>query len=610
MHGLIRHLRGLLSAGLSGALGGALVAAAETALVTWTSAANDEYWLVLFGVLAYGALGAGLGLAAGAVWHLARGGRAAEQSLAQVGGFVAVLLPAFVVGRYHVNQRLFDESLSFASSLGAMTYGAIGVGAVLAGLVGMLAARAASRRLGALGPGLVFAALVAVAWGIGVATDRTNAPAPERHAATAPAGAPNIVLIIVDTLRSDAADWAAEQGAGFAMMARDGVTFANAYSQSSWTRPSVATMLTSQYPSVHGVEQKMDILPSGAQTLAEHLKPHGYWTAAFTTNINVAPIFNFQQGFDEFHYLEPSFYFGATDSATKLAVYKALRAARERVSSKIWVENFYQDGDVLDREVEAWLGSKPPEPFFLLVHYMDPHDPYFEIPYNGRGIARVSTPNPPGTQAQALHDLYKTNVQYHDRFLEKLLRRMQATGAYDRSIIALTADHGEEFYEHGGWWHGTTLYEEAVHVPLKIKRPKEPQAGTRRTDLARTLDIGPTLLAAADLPAAGSFQGIDLFSGTVEEPLLAEEDLEGNRLTSFRRDDWKLIVANPGNPRGLAPQELYNLAVDPREQNNLAATESGRASELAAQMEEMKARVRGSGPTASTARTHAADPGS
>ncbi len=591
-------------------MGGALVAAAETALVTWTTAANDEYWLVLFGVLAYGALGAGLGLAAGVVWQLVRGGHATEQSLAQVGGFVAVLLPAFVVGRYHVNQRLFDESLSFASSLGAMTYGALAVGAVLAGVVGMLAARAASRRLGALGPGLVFAALVALAWGIGVATDRTNAPAPERRAATAPGATPNIVLIIVDTLRSDAADWAVEQGAGFAMMARDGVTFANAYSQSSWTRPSVATILTSQYPSVHGVEQKMDILPSGAQTLAEQLKPHGYWTAAFTTNINVAPIFNFQQGFDEFHYLAPSFYFGATDSATKLAVYKALRAAREKVSSKIWVENFYQDAAVVDRAVEAWLGSKPPEPFFLLVHYMDPHDPFFEIPYNGRGIARVSTPNPPGTQAQALHDLYTTNVQYHDGFLEKLLSRMQATGVYDRSIIALTADHGEEFYEHGGWWHGTTLYEEAVHVPLKIKRPKEPQAGTRRTDLARTLDIGPTLLAAADLPAAGSFQGIDLFSGTVEEPLLAEEDLEGNRLTSFRRDDWKLIVANPGNPRGLAPQELYNLAVDPREQNNLAMTESGRAAELAAQMQQMKARVaRSPGPTASTSRAHAADPG-
>jgi arylsulfatase A-like enzyme len=201
-------------------------------------------------------------------------------------------------------------------------------------------------------------------------------------------------------------------------------------------------------------------------------------------------------------------------------------------------------------------------------------------------------------------------VHYHDGFLQKLITRMQATGVYDRSVVALTADHGEEFYEHGGWWHGTTLYEEAVHVPLKLKRPREPKAGTRRTDLVRTLDIAPTLLAAAGLPAAPSFQGIDLFTGTVEEPLLAEEDFEGNRLTSFRPDNWKLIVANPGNPRGLAPQELYDLAVDPLEQNNLAARESGRASELAAQLTEMKARiVRGREPTASTARTHAADPG-
>jgi hypothetical protein len=83
---------------------------------------------------------------------------------------------------------------------------------------------------------------------------------------------------------------------------------------------------------VHGTEHKMDILPNDANTVAEVLKGQGYWTTAFTTNINVAPIFNFQQGFDEFHYLEPSFYFGATDSATKLAVYKGpARGAREIV---------------------------------------------------------------------------------------------------------------------------------------------------------------------------------------------------------------------------------------------------------------------------------------
>ena len=138
-----------------------------------------------------------------------------------------------------------------------------------------------------------------------------------------------------------------------------------------------------------------------AFTLAEALKARGYWTAAFTTNINVAPIFNFQQGFDEFHYLEPSFYFGASDSATKLAIYKGLRAAREKVSSKMWVQNFYQDAAVVDEHVQAWLGCKPPEPFFLFIHYMDPHDPYFEMPYNGHGVARVSTPDPPGAATRS-----------------------------------------------------------------------------------------------------------------------------------------------------------------------------------------------------------------
>src|SRR6185295_8017030 len=116
----------------------------------------------------------------------------------------------------------------------------------------------------------------------------------------------------------------------------------------------------------------------------------GYWTAAFTTNINVAPVFNFQQGFDEFRYLEPSFYFGASDSATKLAIYKTLRMVRERFfSSRMYFQNYYQDAEVVGTHVNEWFDSSPPEPFFLFIHYMDPHDPYFEMPYNGKGVARV-----------------------------------------------------------------------------------------------------------------------------------------------------------------------------------------------------------------------------
>src|SRR5262249_29618669 len=119
MQTLGRQLRGLLAGLLAGGLGGALVGIAESALVTWTSAASDEYWLVLFGVLAYGAIGAGCGLAAALAWQLLRRGGASEVSLAQVGGFAGMLPLAFAVAQYQINQRVFDEGLTFASGIGA-----------------------------------------------------------------------------------------------------------------------------------------------------------------------------------------------------------------------------------------------------------------------------------------------------------------------------------------------------------------------------------------------------------------------------------------------------------------------------------------------------------
>ncbi|MDX2169345.1 MAG: sulfatase [Deltaproteobacteria bacterium] len=602
MHALLRHIRGLLTAALAGGLGGALVGLTEGTLVTLTSAANDEYWLFLFGAVSYGAVGAGLGLGLALFYQLVRGGRATDGELAAAGAVGALFPLGFAVARYQVNQRLFDEGLTFASGVGAMTYGLLVLLAVLCAIAGALLARGCARRLGVFGVGGALAALLLGAWGVGVATDHTEAAAPVRTVSGAAVGKPNIVLIVVDTLRSDAAQWAEELNGGFKILHRDGVNFERAFSQASWTRPSIATILTSEYPSVHRTEHKMDILPNSADTIAEVLKAQGYWTAAFTTNINVAPIFNFQQGFDEFHYLEPSFYFGATDSATKLAIYKGLRAAREKMSDKIYVANFYQDAETVDEHVEAFLRSKPPEPFFLFVHYMDPHDPYFEHPYNGRGVARVSTPDPPADQAEPLHKLYLDGVRYHDKYLGDLLQRLQDDGLYDNTVIALTADHGEEFHEHGGWWHGTSLYEEQLHVPLIIKRPKESAPGTTRTDLVRSLDIAPTLVAAAGIPAPARFQGIDLFTGTVDEPLLAEEDLEGNRLTSLRDDDWKVITANPDNPRGLPPTALFNLADDPGERTNLAASDTGRAAEMLAQLEQFRARVaRGGRPSGAEA---------
>jgi len=572
---------GCLAGGLAGALGGGLVGFGEALLVTFTSGAADEYWLFLFGVLSYGALGAALGIGVALAWQIVRRGRAGGFELAQLGAGLAVFVPLLAVGRYHVAQRVFSEGLDFSSTSGMLAHALIFAGAAVTALLTVGLVRLLCRVVGRAGPLLAFAALAASACLIGattgVARDTQGLP---RHAGAAARGKPNLIVVVVDTLRADAVEWENPNG-GFAQLARDGVVFDRAYSQASWTRPSVATILTAQYPTTHGTIHKMDFLSDRVQTVAEALRDEGYWTAAFTTNINVAPIFNLNQGFAEFEYIAPSFYFGASDSATKLSIYKGLRTARERFfADRIYYEHFYQDALVVDEHVGKWLAGKPPEPFFLFVHYMDPHDPYFEMPYNGHGVARVMNPSPAPARAAELHSLYLQGVRYHDAALRNLIEELKTAGVYDTSVIAVTADHGEEFQEHGDWWHGTSLYDEQVHVPLVIVRPDRAAAGSRRGDPVRSVDIAPTLFGAAGLAPARSFQGIDVLAGRVEEPIVAEEDLEGNSIVSVRSGGWKLIEANRDNPRGLPPVELYHLDSDPGEKNNLAAAEAARVDEL------------------------------
>ena len=609
----IRSVRTALDALTAGLLGGAVVGFAEAALVSATSGAAEEYWMFLFGVVAYGALGAGLGSVAGVAWQGLRRGRASGRAVAQVAVAMGVAVPALAVTRYHVAQRIFREELILASVSGVVTHVLLLAGAAAVAVAAVAVWRGCYGVAGRVGPVLAVGLLGGTALLIGFFAGAPVTKIVRRSPSPAAAGGPNVIVIVADTLRGDAIAKSAQQlspGSGFAQLAGDGVTFEGAYSQSSWTRPSIATILASQYPSVHGAVHKMDFLQDRVVTLAESLQAEGYWTAAFTTNINVAPVFNFQQGFDEFHYIEPSFYFWATDSATKLAIYKGLRVARERLlSNRIYFEHFYQDAAVVDEHLKTWLAERPPEPFFLFVHYMDPHDPYFEIPYNGRGVARVLTPSPAPERVAELRDLYQQGVRYLDGYLHELFDRLKTLGLYDRSIIAFTADHGEEFYEHGGWWHGTTLYEEQVHVPLIIKRATESQAGQRRKDMVRTLDIAPTVTGAAGLAIPETFMGVDLFRNRVSGPLLADEDLEGNRLSAIRDGDWKLITANPGNPRGLAPVELYNLAEDPGEQRNLATRESGRVNDMLSELSNWRARIAAHGRRAvGTARTDVVDP--
>ncbi|MCX8072579.1 MAG: sulfatase-like hydrolase/transferase [Candidatus Binatia bacterium] len=579
------------------AWGASLVGCFEASVIALSGGGLSEYGLFPFGFWAYAALGVTLSLPIVVVgpWVRARWQQPEGALQALTSGAVAFPI-TLVVARYHLAQRYFGEQMPAPwSGVGLLLYPGLVVCALLVSLliaVLVVAVRGRGRftsvRLGASWA-VAFALLT-----VGARALRVEEPAPLRQArATKPS--PNVVLFVVDTLRADALGIAGGQAKTPHMdaLAADGVWFRDAYAQSSWTRPSIATILTGEYPAVHGAVHKFDPLPEDMETLAERLRAAGYWTAAFVTNINVAPIFNFDQGFGEYHYLAPSFYFGASDSATRLSIYKLLRLLRERfLHRRIYYYHYYQDAAVVTDHVSRWLAESPPEPFFLFIHYMDPHDPYFEIPYNGRGIARVAEPNPPPERAEEMRRLYASDVAYFDQHFGALIERFRQRGLYERTLFVLTADHGEEFYEHGGWWHGTTLYEEQIRVPLIIRLPAGANRAQQRTDLAQTLDIVPTVLAQAGLPVPHELPGRDLFSNREQpEVLYAHESLEGNEIEALRWGPWKLIVANEGNPRGLPRVALFHLIDDPFEQADLRGRHPEIVQELSAKLEKFRGDV-------------------
>jgi len=577
---------------LGGFIGGALVGLAEAGVVSLVSGPS-EYWVFVFGAISYGCLGAAMGGGFGVAVGIVRIIGTEPAVLGTACGLVVAAL-GLVVARFRVIRDVFGESLPIASAAGIGVHIALLVGAGLAFLIFRALLSGAAARRGVTGAGLRWAGtIVALAFvaavGLNVLAGGEDDAGGEGAAS---ATGPNALLVIVDTLRADhTGPYGARDVSTPALdaLAADGVVFENAFAQSSWTRPSVATILTSLYASSHSVMHKTDLLPEEVTTVAEAMQGAGYRTSGFVTNINLAPSFNFEQGFETYRYLAPDYFFGATDSGSKLSLYSGMRLIRERFLSKNkYAYHYYQDGETVNDNSLPWLDGNAEDPFFTLIHYMDPHDPYFEIPYNGKAVARVNTPHPAGDRAGELRELYVDNIEYVDGFLGGVFDRLKKLGLYDDTIIVVTADHGEEFYEHEGWWHGTTLYDEQIHVPLIVKLPKNARSGQRVGDLARLLDVTPTILAAAGVDLPKQVQGRDLFgAGAAPDAVYAEEDHEGNVLESIRTADWKLVVANEGNPRGLEAMELYYLGDDPGESRNLASSRTERVAELRDRMKVM-----------------------
>ncbi len=498
-------------------------------------------------------------------------------------GLGACLVPfgLFVV-LFRLRRDVYLEQMPPAGVLIAVLLGGALVLALILGPLRLLLAPIATRLTTPLAP---LAVLVVGVFGLGGLLSMTQAPpAPERPAARAIApelaAKPNVILVMVDTLRADHLScYGAEiKTPNLCRLATEGTLY-QGYSHASWTKPATASLLTSTLPSTHRAMSKPSSLSQDLTLISEAMKAGGYTTGGIVSNVNLAESFGFAQGYDDYYYLAPDYIAGAQESSSKLIIYQLVRQVALGVlgGDKIYFNDYYQDSQVVNEVAFDWLDARGDERFFLFLHYMDPHDPYFEHPYNGVGIARVSLPEPKPEQAERLAALYRGEVEYLDEQFGELLAKLEKMGLYDDTLIALTADHGEEFHEHGGFWHGLTLYDEQIHVPLLIKWSRHDAAPAAGADagIARSIDVAPTLLGAAGIPVPESMQGIDLrtpFSARREKDrqVFAEEDHEGNVLWSLRTQDEKLIVANPNNPRGLPERAYYDVASDPGETDPFA----------------------------------------
>jgi arylsulfatase A-like enzyme len=381
----------------------------------------------------------------------------------------------------------------------------------------------------------------------------------------------NVILILVEALRYDRPEICGgpAKTPNLRGLARQGILFENMIAQAYWIRPSVASYLTSLYPFSHGVLTGLQILPQGLITLPEILQQKGYLTAGIINNPNLSESFNFQQGFDYYRYLRPREVLWATEDAIYLKIYPRLREwyLRNFLRREV-VDFYYRDAEFTTQEAISWLERSSGRKFFLLLDYRDPCFPYFFHPYNGKAISSlILDPEKRDFYLQA----YDSEIEYLDASLGHLFEYLRQKTLYDNTIIVFASTDGEEFYEHQGWGHYATAYEELVHIPLIIKLPGGKRGGMVFEQMARAVDIPPTILAQLGLEVPIWMQGADLFDPDRNQAFAFVEGSLGNlKVAAVRDKHWKLVRADRGNHRDLPEVALYDLENDPGELVNLA----------------------------------------
>ena len=364
-----------------------------------------------------------------------------------------------------------------------------------------------------------------------------------RRQVTAQSKIRNVLLISIDTCRADHFGCYGYPGSitpHIDAFAQEGFLFENVLSSVPITLPSHCSMLTGTTPLFHGVHDNLDFkLAEDNRTLAETLQEKGFTTGAIVSAFPLDSRFGLDQGFDT--------YMDEFDEASRT---RGLQ--KDRL------------GEVTSRLATDWLSHHHVEPFFLFVHYFDPHTAY----------------DPPQPFAARFPESpYAAEIAYTDYCIGQVLAKVKELGLYDSTLIIITSDHGEGLGEHGEGTHAYFIYQSTLRVPLIVRLPgqRKPQRIPRLVGL---IDIVPTVSSLLDIAIPGEVQGIDLSpcfqpGGGPSDPrhLYCEcyvpASLGANPLLGVVTDKWKFIH----NTR----PELYDLSTDPQELNDLISQESEQA---------------------------------
>lgn len=395
----------------------------------------------------------------------------------------------------------------------------------------------------------------------------------------------NIILISLDTVRPDhlgCYGYGRNTSPAIDLLAEDSVLFENAYSTTSWTLPGHVSLLTSLNCLNHQVYFPLQKMDTEATTLADILRTRQYYCAAFTGGGYLSETYGFSKGFDSYQEI-------------KLHGDQAIRL---------------DEAERLARLATQWLEENKDKNFFLFLHTYQPHDPYANLSpigkeflakdaewdqvkagtlmddMGGRFQAQFSE-----RERQNIISLYDGEIKYTDvSFVKPIMDKLKELGLYEKSLIILTSDHGEEFMDHEAWLHDHSVYNEGIRIPLMVKFPEAENKGTRIENIVRITDIMPTILDRANIKTKKyRFDGatlIPMIKGnekirrTFLSDLALREFTMAPSVISLNKGQYKFIlnkkISSPYVQRLVRNfdgklVELYDLENDPGEIKNLAA---------------------------------------